>query len=90
MAYCLHVQVVLSVAEGKPFAETDELCLRARKLSGEAAEKPYAFLAASLNNEGLMFLLPASIRGRSISFDEAGYDWTNAGAATTLCWQPVG
>ena len=80
LAYCLHVQAALRVAQGKQFAEAEASCSRARVLVETPApvERDHSFQAASLNNHAVLYLLEGKYPGALNYFEEARYTWARA------------
>ncbi len=78
MAYCLHVQAILRVLRGKQFAEAETSCVQTRDLLEDSTEPSLSLLAASLNNEAVLYLLQGKYPGAINRFKEASYNWTKA------------
>ena len=78
MAYCLHVQAILRILRGKQFSEAESSCAQSRELLEDSSEPSVSLLAASLNNEAVLYLLQGKYPGAINRFEEARYNWKKA------------
>jgi len=67
LAACLHVQALLDAAEGSGYAEAESLCQQTRTIleKSPARHSPFgsALVAASLNNQSILYALRANSAG---------------------------
>jgi len=79
MAYCLHAQAISRILRGRQFNEAETSCGQSRDLLFEDSSEPsLSLLAASLNNEAVLYLLQGKYPGAINRFAEARYNWTKA------------
>lgn len=83
LSHCLHALATLRVVQGKQFGEAETLCMRARDLTENSTEQGLSLLAASLNNEAVVYLLTGKYPGAVNRFEEARYNWVKAFGPTS-------
>jgi tetratricopeptide (TPR) repeat protein len=74
-AYALHVQAVVLAGRGRQFDEAETTCRKARELFEKLAGTSHPFLAASLHNQAVLYLVQAKYPGAANLFEEAQTHW---------------
>ncbi len=75
VAACLHVQAALNVGLGRQYDEAEQMCWQARGIFEEAFGRQHPLVAATLNNQAVLYLLQAKYPGAASLFSRARDIW---------------